>query len=446
MGEGDDSAESGLEEGLHLWLDNIWPALGLEAPKEVPHITPIELLFSKRAIIPEKEDDRAIRQYYDALHTKSVPVSKLKLQSEGGHNRDFISFTLSTGNDVVYEPGDVLEIFPSNDHNRVTKFLQDFSDDFDERTVIKLNHSFGIHGEISLGSLFTNILDLFGAPTMHFLQQLATFEADEDIRRTMLDVRKLKKMSTDSGVTFADLLLLYKSAHPPLPALLAMIPPIKGRAYSIASAPSSATNSIELCILIDTWWCEEGMRYGLTCDMLRKLNVGDCIWCRVKPGSMEPPTDDQPVVCVGIGSGLAPHMSFLRSRVDAAESGVEVAPFSLYFGNRFKEREFLYRDELEQIAAEYGSWFKLHTAFSRDTIGKKVYVQDLVAITDDAYKHLLEHKGMLYVCGNRNLPKPLQESLKKSFAQGNVDENAVEEAANAVEDLFVHGRAQQEVW
>mmetsp|Transcript_35708 Transcript_35708/g.66129 ORF Transcript_35708/g.66129 Transcript_35708/m.66129 type:complete len:1110 (+) Transcript_35708:49-3378(+) len=442
MGEGDDSSPEGLEEGLHLWLDKVWPALGLDAPHEVPHITPIELLFSKRAIIPENEDDRAIGQYYDSIHTRAIPISKLKSLSEGGHNRDFYSFTLDTGNGLVYEPGDTLEIFPSNDHNRVVEFLREYSSDWDERTVIKLSHAFGIHGEISLGSLFTNILDLFGKPTMHFLQQLATFEGDEERRHAMLE----GKRSLEKGVNFADLLLLYKSAHPPLPALLAMLPMIKGRAYSITSAPSVSPNNIELCVLIDTWWCEDGMRYGLTCDMLRKLHEGDSIWCRVKPGSMEPPTHEQPVVCVGIGSGLAPHMSFLRDRIHTANLGVDVAPFSLYFGNRFKEREFLYRDELEQIAAEHGSWFKLHTAFSRDMVGKKVYVQDLIAATDDAYKYLLQNKGMLYVCGNRNLPKPLQQSLKVSFAQGRVDKKSTEEAAKAVENLFVHGRAQQEVW
>lgn len=153
------------------------------------------------------------------------------------------------------------------------------------------------------------------------------------------------------------------------------------------------------------------------------------------------------VICVGIGSGLSPHMSFLRDRVHAATIlGVDVAPFSLYFGNRFKATEFLYRDELEHIASKHGDWFKLHTAFSRDTIGKKVYVQDLISVTDDARKNLLENKGMLYICGNRNLPKPLQRSLKVCFAQGKTDPKSIEEADKAVEEMFVYGRAQQEVW
>lgn len=156
------------------------------------------------------------------------------------------------------------------------------------------------------------------------------------------------------------------------------------------------------------------------------------------------------MVCVGIGSGLAPHLSFLRNRVHAAENGKEVAPFSLYFGNRFEKREFLYRDELECIVEKHGSWFKLHTAFSRDTVGKKVYVQDLVAIQDDAYLNLVKSPGMLYVCGNRNLPKPLMESLRKSFATGMKavagEEQAATNASKAVEDMYVHGSAQQEVW
>ena len=298
MGEGDDSAEEGLDEGLHTWLDDIWPVLELEAPKEVPHILPIEMAFSKRAIISEKEDDRSVGQYYESLHAKAIHISQLKPLSEAGHNRDFLSFTLDCGNDLIYEPGDTLEIFPSNDHDRVVEFLHEFSNDLDARTVIKLNHSFGIHGEISLVTLFTNVLDLFGKPTMHFLHQLATFESDDEKRKTMLDVQTLKKMSSEEGVTFADLLLHYKSAHPPLPALLAMIPPIKARGYSITSAPSMSPTSIELCILIDTWWCEEGMRFGLTCDMLRKLHVGDALYCRVKPGSMEPPKHDQPGECM----------------------------------------------------------------------------------------------------------------------------------------------------
>ena len=177
------------------------------------------------------------------------------------------------------------------------------------------------------------------------------------------------------------------------------------------------------------------------------------------------------VICVGIGSGLgkrwlhylvfpldacasltslsssslAPHMALIRDRVFASTNGVKVSPLCLYLGNRFEAREFLYRSELEHTAMEHG-WFTLHTAFSRDVIGKKTYVQDLVAGSNDVREALLEKKGLLYVCGNRSLPEPLRNALVESFAYGKTDETSLSDARLAVEEMFIHGRSQQEVW
>jgi len=154
----------------------------------------------------------------------------------------------------------------------------------------------------------------------------------------------------------------------------------------------------------------------------------------------------QPVVCAGIGSGLAPHMAFLRDHVRAAEAGEPVAPFSLFFGNRFEKDEYLYEEELKQYAATY-NWFHLHVAFSRDDPSKKVYVQDLVAITDDARLLLKDQPdGMLYVCGNRNLPGPLQDALVQSYSRRSGKDEDIVDAKHAVEELYIKARAQQEVW
>lgn len=449
LGEGDDaSAEGGLEEGLQQWEEGIFPALGLKKPEEVPHIVPVDLLFSKRALISEPEDDYAISGYYESIGAKKVCCTSWKRLSEEGHNRDFISLTLQTGDSgMSYELGDSLEIFPTNDEARVNDFLSSYSTEFDERSVIKLRHAFGLHGEVSIGAIFTHVLDIFGKPNKSFLSKLATFEADPEKREVMLNPAHLKKLRLEKCVTFADLLLMFPSARPPIAALMAMIPTIKARAYSITTTPAASPGVVELCILINTFWSKDGgMRYGLASDMIRNVQNGDMMWCRVKPGSMEPPRHDQEVICVGIGSGLAPHLAIIRDRVYAAEKGVEVSPLSLYFGNRYEEREFLYRSELEQIATEHKDWFTLHTAFSRDVPGKKTYVQDLMAINKDTRDILLEQKGLLYVCGNRNLPAPLRKAIITSFANGKTDDKSISDANLAVEDMFINGRAQQEIW
>jgi pyruvate dehydrogenase (NADP+) len=377
MGIGDDSAEEGMEEGLHDWLDTIWPALDLQPPSEVPHITPVKALFSDVAIIRPEDDQHSIEQFYRSDGIKAVSariLSNDKLCREG-YNRDFRKIQVTQVPELQYELGDALEIYPQNDSEAVSQFLEAYSKDFGDHTVVKL-HAFGIDGDISLQALFTHVLDLFGKPSKHFLQQLATFATDEKDRTTMLDPAFLKKASKESGLTVAGALLRFKNAVPPLPALLAMIPVIKPRAYSIASAPLASPFAIELLVLIDTWWCDEGIRYGLTCNMLRTLKSGDYFWCRIKAGSMEPPIPTQSVLCAGIGSGIAPSFAFLRDRVRAAEKGEPVAPLSFYFGNRFREEEYLFQEELEGYDAKY-SWFNLHVAFSRDDPKTKVYVQDV---------------------------------------------------------------------
>lgn len=459
LGVGDDSAAEGLDGGLNDWLDSVWPALELDPPKEVPHVTELKCVFSDRAVLSREEDTRAVSQYFtgDFVKATSATILSNKLMCRSDYNRDFRTIIIQKDSNLNYELGDALEIFPINDALKVADFLHNYSSDFGDHTVVKME-SWGINEELSLGALFTHVLDLFGKPTKHFLHELATFETSEEERKTMMDPNFLKKESKANGITVADVLLWFKKAQPPLPALLNMIPRIKPRAYSIASSPNASKTTIELLVLIDTWWCDaEGgsMRYGLNCDMLRQIKDGDHLWCRIKAGSMEPPDVTQPVVCAGIGSGLAPHMAFLRDRVYAVEEEeattggkTQVASFSLYFGNRFRADEYLYQDELEGYQQKY-NWFKLHTAFSRDNPDKKVYVQDLVGATDDARCLLLlpeSNKGMLYVCGNRQLPKPLQEALVASFSQNSSDEKEIQDAAAAVEQLYIGGRAQQEVW
>jgi len=450
MGFGDDSAEEGMEQGLHDWLGNVWPALEVPPPKEVPHITPVKVSFSPRAIVNQEVDQHSLEQYFfsESVQAVSVPILSNKKMCPEDYDRDFRTIRIScagSNRTLSYNLGDALEIWPRNDPEKVAEFLHNYSSDFDDRTVVHLDGAFGVKGEISLGSIFGRILDLFGKPSMHFMQQLAVFETSEDEKKLLLDPEFLKKSSKATGITVADVLMRFKKAVPPLPALLAIIPPIKPRAYSIASAPQCSPSVIELLVLIETWWCDEGMRYGLNCNMLRQLVEGDHMWCRMKAGSMDPPEPETAVICAGIGSGLAPHMAFLRNHVRAAEAGEKVAPFSLYFGNRKINQEYCYREELEAYAKKY-DWFNLYAAFSRDDPKKKVYVQDLVAQTDDARQLLSEKKGMLYICGNRNLPKPMQDAMVASFSKHSEDKDVIAKARAEVEDMYIHGRAQQEVW
>jgi hypothetical protein len=77
-------------------------------------------------------------------------------------------------------------------------------------------------------------------------------------------------------------------------------------------------------------------------------------------------------------------------------------------------------------------------------------VLQLVAGTDDAYRLLFQNEqGRLYICGNRNLPKPMQEALVTSYCRYHAtsDETAGPSAASLkVQELYLQGRVNQEVW
>ena len=46
----------------------------------------------------------------------------------------------------------------------------------------------------------------------------------------------------------------------------------------------------------------------------------------------------------------------------------QVGPLMLYFGNRYKGKEFLYQEELEKIAASEARWFTLRTVKHRSSL------------------------------------------------------------------------------
>ena len=64
---------------------------------------------------------------------------------------------------------------------------------------------------------------------------------------------------------------------------------------------------------------------------------------------------------------------FIQERAWQKEQGKPVGETHLYFGCRNKDKDFIYREELEKFVDD--GVLTLHTAFSRDQ-EKKIYVSD----------------------------------------------------------------------
>ncbi|OMH80905.1 NADPH-cytochrome [Zancudomyces culisetae] len=127
----------------------------------------------------------------------------------------------------------------------------------------------------------------------------------------------------------------------------------------------------------------------------------------IRPSPFKLPTDPSiPIIMVGPGTGLAPFRAFIHERSLQSRSGSSVGSTILFFGNRNKDADFLYQDELslliDQINLNSPSNpnSMLITAFSRDQ-PQKVYVQHRIAEHKDMVYDLLFNRGAyFYICGD----------------------------------------------
>lgn len=240
---------------------------------------------------------------------------------------------------------------------------------------------------------------------------------------TGTDDNEAFKLGGLEGVTFAELLLQYKSANPTIEQIIEMVPYIKARHYSIASSMHLNPRSVHLLVVAVDWVTPLGRKkYGQCTRYLANLDPskGQDIYVSVDvmPSVLRlPPSPKQPIIMSGLGTGLAPFRAFIQERKYQKEMGIEVGPVTLYFGARYRAEEWLYGDEWE--AYEKEGLVKLGLAFSRDQ-KHKVYIQDKMKEDAKEIRRLLgDENGYFYLCGPTH-PVPAVEAALR-FAGLDVD-------------------------
>eukprot|EP00826_Nyctotherus_ovalis_P010201 TRINITY_DN12711_c0_g1_i1.p1 TRINITY_DN12711_c0_g1~~TRINITY_DN12711_c0_g1_i1.p1 ORF type:complete len:183 (+),score=35.22 TRINITY_DN12711_c0_g1_i1:1373-1921(+) len=109
-----------------------------------------------------------------------------------------------------------------------------------------------------------------------------------------------------------------------------------------------------------------------------------------------PSSPSIPMIMVGTGSGIAPFIGFIEEKehVGSAKYG----EFELYFGCKYKEKDFIYRKDLQRWK-DKGILNGLHLAFSMDQ-EEKMYVQDLMRRDSERlYELITRQKAVVSVCG-----------------------------------------------
>ncbi len=231
----------------------------------------------------------------------------------------------------------------------------------------------------------------------------------------------------------------------PFEYLFDLIPPIRPRAFSIASSPSVHKDRIQLLVAVVSFKTKLLVkeRLGLCSNYLKRLAPGAAvvpIW--VRRGTFAFPPPSTPLVMVGPGTGIAPFRSFVTEalhRGDNEES--DKLMLAVFFGCRRKQSDFYFATEWPKLEETSGGRFRFFSAFSRDQEDKE-YVQHVIERHAEIIEEVIfERQGSVFIAGNaKMMPDQVMDAVKKASGL------SAEDAEKYTDRMLATKRLQMETW
>jgi sulfite reductase (NADPH) flavoprotein alpha-component len=246
--------------------------------------------------------------------------------------------------------------------------------------------------------VLSTCLDLATPLPQRSLGILALFvRGDDDTSKEQR--QKLKELSTVAGGALyrdyvrserrglADVLVDFDRCAPSIEALVDACPRLRPRHYSIASC---STDTIELCVARALLETPLGRKvYGLCSSWLCDLREGSLL-IGVRRGEFSPINED-PLVFVGPGTGVAPARAFALS---------QPSDMLLFFGCRHESKDRLYADEFAGLAQlEVDVSVSRHT----DASQRRYVTKALRARATDVASWILDRSARFYIAGNAKM-------------------------------------------
>ncbi|XP_026056801.1 methionine synthase reductase isoform X2 [Carassius auratus] len=426
----------------------------------------------------------------DGYH--EVSISKAVQLTQDDAVKTAILLELDVSN-LAYQPGDAFDILCPNRASEVEELLLRLDLHTRKNCAVQVNLlknsskkaakvPLHIPQNGSLEFILTWCLEIRSVPKKAFVRALVDFTQNGSEKRRLLELcskegsADYNSFVRDANVCLLDLLRAFPSCLPPPSLLFEHLPKLQPRAYSAASSSLQLPGKVHLVFNVvefparpehpaRTGLCT-GWLAGHVSSILRPLGtvlaserLGTSalpkVHVRPRPSStFHLPADPSvPVVMVGPGTGVAPFIGFLQQREKEREVYRE-ATFGemwLFFGCRHKDKDFLFREELERFVHN-GTLSHLIVCFSRDepdaagTVSTPTYVQhNLHLHAKNVASILLKDKGFLYVCGDaKNMAKDVNDTLLEII--GNELQMDKLDAMKTVAGLREEKRYLQDIW
>ncbi|SNS45363.1 sulfite reductase (NADPH) flavoprotein alpha-component [Granulicella rosea] len=387
---------------------------------------PATPVASKTDAVPERAQ----------VHTRETPylaplVEKYAL-NKGDSSKQTLHLAWSlAGSEVFYEAGDALGVVAQNDPCLVSDILDAMKLSGEEHVEIgatKTSHT----GFMPLREALTHHLQI-----SRLNRRMVELFANEGRIVRLLDLLKSERQTELDAYLWdrgpIDLLTEYPGVLHVAQELVAMLPRLTPRLYSISSSPAAHTAEVHATVAVVRYRSHNRDRGGVCSTMFAdRTSAGDRLPVYIQPNKRFrlPRRQDAPVIMIGPGTGIAPFRGFLHERRAVGATGKNW----LFFGDRSAATDFLYEDELTAMRKD-GHLTRLDLAFSRDQ-ERKIYVQDRMLEQAPMFWQWLEEGASIYVCGDASrMAKDVDATLHAILQQqGRLDAEGAREYVDAIKE------------
>ncbi|KAF6327729.1 NADPH dependent diflavin oxidoreductase 1 [Rhinolophus ferrumequinum] len=344
------------------------------------------------------------------LHPFLAPMVTNQRVTGPSHFQDvrLIEFDIA-GSGISFAAGDVVLIQPQNAASHVQQFCQVLGLDPEQCFTLQPREPdvpcpTRLPQPCSVRHLVSQYLDIVGVPRRSFFELLACLSPSELERDKLLELssaagqEELSQYCSRPRRTALEVLCDFPCTAAAIPPdyLLDLIPPIRPRAFSIASSLLAHPSRLQILVAVVQYQTRlREPRRGLCSSWLASLHPGQAgpvqvpLW--VRPGGLTfPETADTPVIMVGPGTGVAPFRAAIQERVAQSQAGN-----FLFFGCRWRDQDFYWEAEWKEL--EKRGCLTLITAFSREQ-KQKVYVQHRLRELGPLVWELLDRQATPSTC------------------------------------------------
>ncbi|MGI1835657.1 assimilatory sulfite reductase (NADPH) flavoprotein subunit [Bacillus altitudinis] len=381
-------------------------------------------------------NNQAVSEYSRTNPFYAEVLENINLNGRGS-NKETRHLELSLeGSGLVYEPGDSLGIYPTNNPALVDELIQTCGWNAEESVTVHKNgdtlplkEALTSHFEITVLTkpLLLKIAALTKSESLHALLE----EGNEEKLKEYIAGRDLVDAARDFGP--------FEGTAAEFTSILRKIP---ARLYSIASSLKANDEEVHLTIGAVRYDAHGRERQGV-CSILcaERLQPGDTlpVYIQHNQNFKLPQDPDTPIIMVGPGTGIAPFRSFMQEREEMGANGKSW----LFFGDQHFVTDFLYQTEWQKWLKD-GVLTKMDVAFSRDT-EEKVYVQHQMKKQSKELFEWLEQGAYVYICGDE---KHMAHDVHNTLLSIIQEEGAMskEKAESYLANLQQQKRYQRDVY